>query len=87
MVAISTTSRLSYEVNRAAQRSSAPTVADARALNAISLKAQRSSETTLRYPHGVLNVSSAQLVTYGDSLLRQHGRTEKSVRRHRVFDA
>ena len=33
---------LSCEVNRAAQRSSAPTVADARALNAISLKAQRS---------------------------------------------
>ena len=31
---------LSYEMNRAAQRSSAPTVADARALNAISLKAQ-----------------------------------------------
>ena len=58
---------LSYEVNRAAQRSSAPTVADARALNAISLKAQRSSETTLRYPRGVINVSSAQLVTYGDA--------------------
>ena len=58
---------LSYEVNRAAQRSSAPTVADARALNAISLKAQRSSETTLRYPRGVINVSTAQLVTYGDA--------------------
>ena len=58
---------LSYEVNRAAQRSSAPTVADARALNAISLKAQRSSETTLRYPRGVINVSSAQLVTCGDA--------------------
>ena len=58
---------LSHEVNRAAQRSSAPTVADARALNVISLKAQRSSETTLRYPCGVINVSSAQLVTYGDA--------------------
>ena len=58
---------LSYEVNRAAQRSSAPTVADARALDAISLKAQRSSKTTLRYPRGVINVSSAQLVTYGDA--------------------
>ena len=58
---------LSYEVNRAAQSSSAPTVADARALNAISLKAQRSSETTLRCPSGVINVSSAQLVTYGDA--------------------
>ena len=58
---------LSYEVNRAAQRSSAPTVADARALNAISLKAQRSSETILRSPRGVINVSSAQLVTYGDA--------------------
>ena len=58
---------LSYGVNRAAQRSSAPTVADARALNAISLKAQRSSETTLRYPRGVINVSSALLVTYGDA--------------------
>ena len=58
---------LSYEVNRAAQRSNAPTVADARALTAISLKAQRSSETTLRYPRGVINVSSAQLVTYGDA--------------------
>ena len=58
---------LSCEVNRAAQRSSAPTVADARALSAISLKAQRSSETTLRYPRGVINVSSAQLVTYGDA--------------------
>ena len=58
---------LSYEVNRAAQRSSTPTVADARALNAISLKAHRPSETTLRYPHGVINVSSAQLVTYGDA--------------------
>ena len=54
---------LSYEVNRAAQRSSAPTDADARALNAISLKAQRSSEITLRYPRGVINVSSAQLVS------------------------
>ena len=52
----------SYEVNRAAQRSSAPTVA-----GAISLKAQRSSETTLRYPRGVINVSAAQLVTYGDA--------------------
>ena len=51
-------------MNRAAQRSSAPTVADARA---ISLKAQRSSETTLRYPRGVINVSSAQLVTCGDA--------------------
>ena len=58
---------LSYEVNRAAQRSSAPTIADARALNAISLKAQRSSETTLRYPRGVIDVSAAQLVTYGDA--------------------
>ena len=57
---------LSYEVNRAAQRSSAPTVADARALKAISLKAQRSSETTLRYACGVIKVSSAELVTYGD---------------------
>ena len=54
-------------MNRAAQRSSARTVADARALNAISLKAQRSSETTFRYPHRVINVSSAQLVTYGDA--------------------
>ena len=45
---------LSYEVNRAAQRSSAPTVADARALHAISLNA-------------VTKVSSAQLVTYGDA--------------------
>ena len=58
---------MSYEVHRAAQRSSAPTVADARALTAISLKAQRSSETILRYPRGVINVSSAQLVTYGDA--------------------
>ena len=58
---------LSYEVNRAAQRSSAPTVADARALNAISLKAQRSSETILRCPRGVIDVSTAQLVTYGDA--------------------
>ena len=65
MVATSIT--LSYEVNRAAQRSSAPTVADDRALNAISLKAQRSSENTLRHPRGVINVSSAQLVTYGDA--------------------
>ena len=55
---------LSYEVTRAAQRSSAPTIADARALNAISLKAQRSSETIPRYPRGVINVSTAQLVTY-----------------------
>ena len=58
---------LSYEVNRAAQRSCAPTVTDARALNAISLEAQRSSETTLRYGRGVIHVSSAQLVTYGDA--------------------
>ena len=58
---------LSYEVNRAAQRSSAPTVADVGALNGISLKAQRSSETTLRHLRGVTNVSSAQLVTYGDA--------------------
>ena len=58
---------LSYEVNRAAQRSSAPTIADAPALNAISLRAQRSSGTTLGYPRGVINVSSAQLVTYGDA--------------------
>ena len=58
---------LSYEVNRAAQRSSALTVAGARALNAISLKAQRCSETILRYPRGVINVSTAQLVTYGDA--------------------
>ena len=58
---------LSYEVNRAAQRSIAPTVADARALDAISLKAQRSSETILRYPQGVIIVSTAQLVTCGDA--------------------
>ena len=58
---------LSYEVNRAAQRSSAPTVADVRALNVISLKAQRSSETILRYPRGVIDVSTAQLVTCGDA--------------------
>ena len=57
----------SYEVNRAAQRSSAPMIADARALNAISLKAQRSSETILRYPRGVIDVSTVQLVTYGDA--------------------
>ena len=53
---------LSYDVNRAAQRSSALTIADARAPNAISLKAQRSSETILRYPFGVIDVSTAQLV-------------------------
>ena len=52
---------LSYEVNRAAQRSRALTVADARALN--------TSETTLRYPRGVIDVSTAQLVTYGDAFL------------------
>ena len=50
---------LSYEVNRAAQRSSAHTIADARALNVISLRAQRSSETILRYPRGVIDVSTA----------------------------
>ena len=58
---------LSYEMNRAAQRSIAPTVADARALNAISLKAQRSSKAILRYPRGVIDVSTAQLVTCGDA--------------------
>ena len=58
---------LSYEVNRATQRSSAPTVADARALNAVALKAQRPSETTLMYPQGVVDVSTAHLVTYGDA--------------------
>ena len=78
---------VSYEVDRAAQRSSAPTVADARALNAISLKAQRSSETTLRYPREVINVSSAQLVTYGDASFANMEGSKKSVRRHRVFDA
>ena len=54
-------------MNRAAQRSSAPTVADARTLNVIALKAQRSSETILRYPRGVTDVATAQLVTYGDA--------------------
>ena len=63
MVATSITSR---SVIRS-ERSSSPRVADARAFNAISLKAQRSSKTTLRYPRGVINVSSAQLVTYGDA--------------------
>ena len=58
---------MSYEVNRAAQRSSAPTVADARGLNGLSLKTQRSSETILRYPRGVIDVSKAHLVTYGDA--------------------
>ena len=58
---------LSYEVNRAAQRSSAPTIADTRALNAVVLKAQRFSETTLRYPLGEIDVSTAQLVTHGDA--------------------
>ena len=58
---------LSYEVNRAAQRSSAPTVADVGALNAISLKARRSSETILRYPLRVIDVSTSQLVTKGDA--------------------
>ena len=60
---------LSYEVNRAAQRSSAPTIANARALSAVALKAQLSWETTLRYPRGVIDVSTAQLVTYGDASL------------------
>ena len=58
---------LSYEVNRATQRSSAPTIADARALNAISLEAQRSSENILRHPRRVIDVSTAQLVTCGDA--------------------
>ena len=58
---------LSHEVNRAAQRSSAPTIADARALNAVALKAQRSSETTMRYSRGGIDVSKAQLVTCGDA--------------------
>ena len=58
---------LSFEVNRAAQRSSAPTIAAARALNAVALEARRSSVTTLRYPRGVIDVSTAQLVTYGDA--------------------
>ena len=76
---------LSHEVNRAAQRSSTPTVADARALNAIAPKAQRSSETTL-------STRSHQCFhgTAGDvwrRFFRQHGRFEESVRRHRVFDA
>ena len=58
---------LSYEVNLAAQRSSAPKVADLRALSAISLGAQRSSDTILRNPRGGINVSTAQLMTYGDA--------------------
>ena len=58
---------LSHEVNRAAQRSSAPTVAGARTLNAIALKARRSSETILRYTRCVTDVATAQLVTCGDA--------------------
>ena len=56
---------LSYEVNCAAQRSSAPTIADVRALNAVALKDQRFSENTMRYPRGVIDMLTAQLVTYG----------------------
>ena len=87
MVQLQSRPDLSYEVNRAAQRSSAPTVADARALSAISLKAQRSSETTLRYPRGVINVSLGSAGDVWRRLLRQHGRFEESVRRQRFFDA
>ena len=64
---------LTCGVNRAAQRSSAPTVADARALNAISHKAQRSSETTLRSTWS----DQCFLGSAGDvwrCFLRQHGR-------------
>ena len=60
---------LPYEVNHAAQSSSDPTFADVRALNAICRKAQRSSETILRYPRGVVEVSTAQLVTCGNASL------------------
>ena len=76
---------LSYEVNRAAQPSSARTIADAQALNADALKAQRSSETTVSTRsdgcvHGpVGDIRRCRLC--------QHGRFEESVRRHRVSDA
>ena len=36
-------------------------------LSAIALKAQRSSETILWYPRGVIDVATAQLVTCGDA--------------------
>ena len=78
---------LSYGVNRAEQRSSAPTIADARALNAVALKAQRSSETTLRYPRGVIDVSTTRLVTHGMPLFANVDGFEESVRCHRIPDA
>ena len=77
---------LSYEVNCAAQRSSAPTVADVRALDAMSHR------SAILGNHFEISTWSDQcfLGSAGDvwrSLLRQHGRFEESVRRHRVFDA
>ena len=77
---------LSYEVNRAAQRSSAPTIADARALNAI---AQGSA---ILGNHFEVSTRSDRCVhgSVGDvwrCLFCQHGRFEEPVRCHRVFDA
>ena len=82
MVATSITSRF---VIRSESCSTAfqTKVADARALFAISLKAQRSPETSLRHPRGVINVSSAQLVTYGDaSFANMEGLKSQCPRRH-----
>ena len=78
---------LSYEAHRAAQRASAPTVADARALNAISLRS-----SAILGNHLEISKWSDQcfLGSGGDvwrCLFRLHGRFEESVRRHRVFHA
>ena len=78
---------LSYEENRAAQRSSAPTIAAARGLNAVALQGAvilgnylEVSTRSDRCVHG----------SVGDiwrCLFCQHGRFEESVRCYRTSDA
>ena len=64
---IQTRPELSFDVNKCAQRSSAPTLADAKQISAVARRARDNSKAHLRYPRGVVDLSSCQLLAYGDA--------------------
>ena len=64
---IQTRPELSFDVNKCAQRSAAPTIEDARYINAVARRAHDSPKARLRYVRVPIDIPTCTLLSYNDA--------------------
>ena len=75
---IQTRPELSFDVNKCAQRSAAPTIEDARYIIAVARRARDSPKAHLRYVRGLIDIPTCTLLSYGDAAFYKNMEREKS---------